>query len=61
MNRKMEVGNMIIKNIAGYVADLGVDVAKKNFQDKMDEKKLRDDLVTFIESQKKYNENVHLR
>lgn len=61
MNRKMEVGNMIIKNIAGYVADLGGDVAKKKFQDKMDEKKLRDDLVTFIESQKKYNENVHLR
>ena len=47
---------MIIRDIAGYVADLGIDVAKSKFQNKLDEKKLRDDLVTFIESQNKYNE-----
>ena len=56
MNRKMGVGDMIIGNIAGYIADLGLDIAKNKYKDKLDEKRLRDDLFTFIESQHKYNE-----
>ena len=56
MDRKEEVGNMILESIAEHVAELGLEVAKNRFLDKLDEKKLRDDLVTYIESQHKYNE-----
>ena len=39
-----------------YVAGLGLDVAKVKAKEKIDEKKLRAILTTYIESQRKYNE-----
>ena len=39
-----------------YVAGLGLDVARAKAKEKIDEKKLRAILTTYIESQRKYNE-----
>lgn len=50
---------MIIEAIttaAEYVAGLGLDAAKEHVQEKLDEKKLRSELTSYIERQRKYNE-----
>jgi hypothetical protein len=39
-----------------YVASLGLDAVKKRFKEKIDEKKLRSVLTSYIEKQKKYHE-----
>ena len=41
---------------AEYLAGLGLDVAKKHFANKIDEKKLKEALTSYIKKQKKYNE-----
>ena len=43
-------------SISEYVANLGLDVAKDQFKEKIDEKMLRSKLAAYIESQRKYNE-----
>ena len=42
--------------IAGYIASIGLDSAKKQFDKKIDEKKLHSELMSYVERQKKYNE-----
>lgn len=46
----------IVSKVAGYVADLGLDVGKNIIINKYDEKILRDALISYIERQRKYNE-----
>ena len=46
----------IISTVAGYVADLGLDVGKDYIKGKYDEKKLRESLISYIERQRKYND-----
>ena len=46
----------IISTVAGYVADLGLDVGKDYIKGKCDEKKLRESLISYIERQRKCNE-----
>lgn len=41
---------------AEYLASLGLDAAKQHFVDKIDEKKLKESLTSYIKEQKKYNE-----
>ena len=43
-----------------YLASLGIDVAKEKVKKKIDEKKLRAVLTSYIESQSKYNEMCSL-
>ena len=49
-----------ITTAAEYVAGLGFDVAKECGQGKLDEKKLRSELTSYIERQRKYNEMCSL-
>ena len=46
----------IISTVAGYVADLGLNVGKDYIIGKYDEKKLRESLISYIERQRKYND-----
>ena len=41
---------------AEYLASLGLDAAKQHFVDRIDEKKLKESLTSYIKGQKKYNE-----
>lgn len=45
-----------ITTVAGYLASLGLDVAKERFRQKLDEKKLLDAFASFVERERKYNE-----
>lgn len=45
-----------ITTAAEYVAGLGLDAVKERGHDKLDEQKLRTELVNYIERQRKYNE-----
>lgn len=45
-----------ITTAAEYAAGIGLDVAKEHAHDKLDEKKLRTELIDYIERQRKYNE-----
>lgn len=45
-----------ITTAAEYVAGLGLEAAKERAHDKLDEKKLRTELINYIERQRKYNE-----
>ena len=45
-----------VTTVAEYVAGLGLDVAKERVHDKLDEEKLRTELTSYIERQRKYNE-----
>ena len=45
-----------IVTVAEYVAGLGLDIAKEHVHDKLDEKKLRNALTSYIKRQRKYNE-----
>ena len=45
----------MISMVAEYVADLGLEVAKHYTKSKIEELKLRKDLVSFVSSQHKYN------
>lgn len=53
-------GHLVIESvtstIAGYIATIGIDSATRQFDKKIDEKKLRSELTSYIERQKKYNE-----
>lgn len=46
----------MLKTIAEYFSELGIDIAKTHIHDKLDEEKLRSALTSYIESQRKYNE-----
>jgi hypothetical protein len=45
-----------VTTVAGYVADLGIDVGKDYIKGKYDKKKLRESLISYIEEQRNYNE-----
>lgn len=45
-----------ITAVAEYVAGLGLDATKERIHDKLDEQKLRTELINYIERQRKYNE-----
>ena len=45
-----------IQTAVDYLADLGLDATKDRIKNKIDEKKLRESLATYILSQQKYNE-----
>lgn len=45
-----------ITTAAEYVAALGLDAAKERVRDKLDENKLRTELINYVERQRKYNE-----
>ena len=45
----------MLETIAEYVAGLGLAAAKNHFSGRLDEKKLRDALTSYIERQQKYN------
>ena len=49
-----------ISTAVEYVASLGFDAAKEHAHDKLDEKKLRTELTSYIEHQRKYNEMCSL-
>ena len=49
-----------ITTAAEYVAGLGIDAAKEHVQGKLDEKRLRSELTSYIECQRKYNEMCSL-
>jgi len=46
----------VTSTIAGYIATIGLDSAKKQFDKKINEKKLHSELMSYVERQKKYNE-----
>lgn len=46
----------ILSTVAGYVADLGLEVGKDYIKGKYDEKKLRESLISYMERQRKYND-----
>lgn len=46
----------IITTVAEYVADLGLDAGKDFIKNKINEKKLRESLISYIECQHKYND-----
>lgn len=46
----------VITTVAEYVAGLGLDAMKERVHDKLDEQKLRAELVNYIECQREYNE-----
>ena len=50
----------VITTAAEYVAGLGFDAAKECAQGKLDEKRLRSELTSYIERQRKYNEMCSL-
>ena len=49
-----------IETAAEYLTDLGIEATKDNVKNKLDEKKLRESLMAYIESQQKYNEMCSL-
>ena len=49
-----------IETVADYLADLGIEAMKDKAKNKLDEKKLRESLMAYIESQQKYNEMCSL-
>lgn len=49
-----------IETAAEYLTDLGIEATKDNVKNKLDEKKLRESLIAYIESQQKYNEMCSL-
>lgn len=49
-----------IITVAEYVAVLGLDAVKERVHKKFDEKKLREELISYIERQRKYNEMCSL-
>lgn len=42
--------------ITEYIAELGLDAAKKHIREKIDERKIRSALIEYIERQRKYND-----
>jgi len=46
----------VISTLSDYIATLGLDVFKEKFQKPLDEKKLKKEIKTYIESQRKYND-----
>ena len=49
-----------IETVAGNLADLGIEVTKDKLKNRLDEKKLRESLIAYIENQQKYNEMCSL-
>lgn len=49
-----------IETAAEYLTDLGIEATKDNVKNKLDEKKLRESLMAYIESQQNYNEMCSL-
>lgn len=48
------------ETVSGYLANLGLDAIKTKIKNRIDEKKLRESLLAYIESQQKYNEMCSL-
>lgn len=46
----------VISTLSDYIATLGLVVFKEKFQKPLDEKKLKKEIKTYIESQRKYND-----
>ncbi len=46
----------VLTTAAGYVAELGLDAARAYYNQKLDEKKLKAELIDYIERQEQYNE-----